>query len=151
MITTKRTNSDDEHFRQLVVALDADLAIRDGEDSSFYAQFNKIDMIKHVVVAYARDEPAGCGAMKEYSLEAMEIKRMYVPPHMRGQGVASLILKELEAWCKELGYRRCVLETGIRQPEAIGMYQKNGYQIIPNYGQYVNVDTSVCFEKELII
>ena len=150
MITTKRTNSDDEHFRQLVAALDADLAIRDGKDISFYAQFNKIDTIKHVVVAYAKGEPVGCGAMKEYSSEAMEIKRMYVPAHMRGQGVASFVLRELEIWCKELNYRRCILETGKRQPEAIRMYQKNGYQIIPNYGQYVNVDNSVCFEKDLV-
>ena len=150
MITTKRTTSDDEHFRQLVAALDADLAIRDGKDSSFYAQFNKLDLIKHAVLAYADEEPVGCGAMKEYSPEAVEIKRMYVPLHRRGQGVASLVLRELETWCKELGYKRCVLETGKRQPEAIGMYRKNGYVVIPNYGQYVNVDNSVCFEKELV-
>ena len=149
ILSIKRTDSDDDDFRELVKALDKDLSIRDGEDHTFYAQFNKIDKIKHAVVAYNGDEPVGCGAVKEYSTDTMEVKRMYVPPQKRGQGIASIILNELEKWSKELNYKNCILETGKKQPEAIELYKKNQYKIIPNYGQYINVENSVCFKKEL--
>ncbi len=149
MITTKRTDSSDNDFGELVKALDKDLAIRDGADHSFYAQFNKIDLIKHAVVAYDGTQPVGCGAVKPFSEDTMEVKRMYVPSNRRGQGIASIVLKELEIWCLEMDYMKCVLETGKKQPEAIELYKKNGYRIIPNFGQYKNVENSVCFEKLL--
>jgi GNAT superfamily N-acetyltransferase len=129
--------------------LDADLGIRDGADHSFYAQFNKIDAIKHAIVAYENEEPVGCGAIKEYEPRTMEVKRMYVPVINRGKGIAVQVLHELEVWAKEMNYLKCVLETGKRQPEAIALYKKCGYMIIPNYGQYKNVENSVCFEKFL--
>jgi GNAT superfamily N-acetyltransferase len=147
MITIVRTDSDNADFVALVKLLDADLAERDGKDHSFYAQFNKIDKIKHVVVAYSGNEPLGCGAMKAFSDDAMEVKRMYTTPASRGKGIATTVLTALETWAAELGYARCVLETGKKQPEAIELYQKNGYAITPNYGQYVGIENSVCFEK----
>ena len=149
MIVLKRTNSDHKDFQKLVEELDKDLAIRDGEDHFFYAQFNKINAIKYVVIAYDSDKPVGCGAVKEYSDNTMEVKRMFVPLERRGQGIASLVLRELELWTKELNFKNCILETGKKQPEAIKLYTKNDYHIIPNYGQYTNVENSVCFEKEL--
>ncbi|HMB23710.1 MAG TPA: GNAT family N-acetyltransferase [Anaerolineales bacterium] len=149
MIRTTRTNSEDQDFVQLVKHLDADLAERDGQNHSFYAQFNKIDKIKHVVVAYDDDQPVGCGAIKEYTPGIMEVKRMYTTPESRGKGVASKILRELETWAAELSYEKCILETGKKQPEAIGLYKKNGYKMIPNYGQYAEVENSVCFEKQI--
>ena len=79
----------------------------------------------------------------------MEIKRMYVPENKRGNGIASAILKELEQWALALSYKKCLLETGKKQPEAIELYKKNGYKIIPNFGQYANIENSVCFEKIL--
>ena len=106
MLTTKRTTSSDNDFQTLVKSLDADLKIRDGEEHDFYNQFNKIDMIKYAVVAYDGDEAVGCGAIKEHSPDSMEVKRMYVPPQQRGKGIASIVLKELESWCKELGYKK---------------------------------------------
>lgn len=79
----------------------------------------------------------------------MEIKRKFVPTKMRGKGVAVAVLNELESWARELGYEKCVLETGDKMLEAIGLYKKCGYKIISNYGQYANVENSICFEKEL--
>ena len=149
MINCIRTDSVNEDFRKLVEELDADLRIRDGEDHAFFAQFNKLDTIKQVVVAYDNKTPVGCGAIKAYSPNTMEVKRMYVPSERRGQGIASTILKELERWTVESGCTKCRLETGVKQPEAIGLYNKNGYKRIPNFGQYENVESSVCFEKEL--
>lgn len=147
MIKYIRTNSDNEDFQLLVEQLDADLRIRDGADHAFYAQFNKIKNINYVIVAYQENVPVGCGAIKEYAAEIIEIKRMFVPLSKRKMGIASNILLELEKWAKELNFKRCILETGINQPEAIALYKKNKYSIIPNYGQYEKVETSVCFEK----
>jgi GNAT superfamily N-acetyltransferase len=106
-------------------------------------------MIKHVVVAYEDGKPIGCGAIKEYAANTMEVKRMYVAPEGREKGIATMILTELENWARELSFIKCILETGKKQPEAIGLYRKNGYIVIPNYGQYAGVENSVCFEKVL--
>lgn len=149
MITFKRTNSENKDFQNLVLELDKDLAQKNGETNDFFAQYNKIDHIKNVVVALNNNLPVGCGAMKEYDKSTMEIKRMYVSIEMRGKGVAVAVLKDLENWARELGYEKCVLETGDKMLEAIGLYKKSGYKIIPNYGQYENVESSICFEKEL--
>jgi GNAT superfamily N-acetyltransferase len=144
-----RTDSTNQDFVKLVQYLDADLAGRDGEEHAFYAQFNTIDRLKYVVVVYETDHAVGCGAIKEYSPDRVEIKRMYTVPEKRGKGIASMVLQELERWASELSYDTCILETGNRQPEAIGLYKKNGYTIIPNYGQYAEIENSVCFEKHL--
>jgi putative acetyltransferase len=149
MIIIKRTDSNDKDFIELVKQLDADLAIRDGDDHPFYDQFNKIDKIKHAVVAYENDIPVGCGAIKEFEPNSVEIKRMYTLPEQRGKGIASKILAELEKWAAELTFKKCILETGIKQPEAIELYKKNGYRQISNYGQYKGIENSLCFEKIL--
>ena len=147
MINLIRTNSDNSDFRELVALLDQDLQIRDGDEHSFYAQFNKVDKIRHVVVAYEDGEAAGCGAIKEYAEGVTEIKRMFVRAERRGRGIAGKILAELETWAKELNFSECVLETGLKQPEAIALYQKSGYKTIPNYGQYAGVENSICMKK----
>lgn len=149
MMKVIRTDSNNQDFVKLVQYLNADLAKRDGKEHAFYAQFNKIDRLKYVVVVYENGEAVGCGAMKEYSPNTMEIKRMYTLPKKRGKGIAGKVLRELEAWASELSYETCLLETGKRQPEAIGLYKKNGYTIVPNYGQYAKIENSVCFEKHL--
>ena len=144
-----RTEANNKDFLALVKCLDSDLAERDGKDHSFYSQFNKITHLKFAVIAYVNDIAIGCGAIKEFDLTAMEVKRMYVISESRGKGIATKILTELECWAKELSYNKCVLETGKRQPEAIELYRKNGYKIIPNFGQYAGIENSLCFEKEL--
>jgi len=149
MLNIFRTDSDNPDFISLVKLLDAELAERDGKEHSFYAQYNKIDKIKYAVVAYKDDKPVSCGAIKEYEPGIMEVKRMYTLVESRGKGIATKVLIELEKWASELGYEKCILETGKKQPEAIALYKKNGYKLIPNYGQYENVENSICFEKEM--
>lgn len=149
MITIVRTDSENRDFIELVKALDADLAVRDGDDHHFYAQFNKIDKIKFAVIAYENEKPAGCGAIREYGPDTIEIKRMFVTPENRGKGIATLILSELENWSSELSIVKCILETGKNQPEAIRLYRKNGYSQIPNYGPYAEIENSICFGKDI--
>jgi putative acetyltransferase len=145
----KRTDSNDSDFLQLVALLDAHLKFRDGDDHAFYAQYNKMINIPNVIVFYADDIAAGCGAFKKFDNSTVEIKRMFVLPHFRGKGIAGKILKELEVWAAAEGNKTAVLETGIKQPEAIRLYEKSGYNRIHNYGQYANVATSVCMSKNL--
>lgn len=149
MIQLVRTNSENKNFTELVTFLDLDLALRDGEDHSFYAQFNKIQLIKYVVLAFKNNIPVACGAIKEFDSSTFEVKRMYTNPSYRGKGIAAKILFELEKWAKELGYKKCILETGKKQPEALHLYKKCGYVTINNYGQYIGIENSICFEKNL--
>ncbi len=149
MVTISRTNPQDSTYILLVAILDRELAITDGEDHAFYDQFNKSDTIKHAIVLYENEIPVGCGAIKEFEPGVMEVKRMFTLRDYRGRGYASKILNELESWAVELGNYKCILETGINQPQAIALYKKCGYNLITNYGQYAGVEKSFCFGKLL--
>jgi len=150
MIKFIRTDSNNQDFIHLVKFLDADLAEKDGSEHAFYAQFNKLDKIKYVIVAYENENALGCGAIKEYAPNIMEVKRMYTTPDSRGKGIATMILSELEKWAAELSYPKCILETGKKQDDAIRLYNRNGYTRIPNYGQYEGMENSLCYEKDLL-
>ena len=149
MISFLRTHSENPDFKKLVVELDAILKILDGEDHVFYADLNQTAVLNEVLIAFENNTPVGCGAFRNYTEKTVEIKRMYVPEFYRNMGIASKILAELEAWAKELGNTKCILETGIMQVEAIGLYPKNGYEKIENYGNYKGVANSVCFGKTI--
>lgn len=144
-----RTDSSNTDFQNLVKSLDATLAEHNGEDDDFFAQFNTIDTIKNCVVAYIDDIPAACGAFKPFSEDTVEIKRMFTNPEFRKKGLGSAIVKELENWAAELNFKKAVLETSLDLKSAISVYEKSGFYRIPNYGQYVGIEQSVCYEKVL--
>lgn len=148
-IQLKKTNSDDPDFQLLVVLLDRELKVRDGEDHDFYHQFNQTTGLREVIVAYADETPVGCGAFKPWDENTAEVKRMFVQPDYRGKGIAYQVLTALEAWAASTGYKNCILETGKNQPEAIALYTKAGYHLIPNYGQYAGIENSVCMLKSI--
>jgi putative acetyltransferase len=149
MITLKRTNSEDKDFHSLVEKLDKDLADRYGTLQTIYDRFNAIQNIPTVVIAFADDQPVGCGCFKRFDDGSVEVKRMYVSNEQRGKGIGAAILTELEKWAAELKISAIVLETGNNQPEAVHLYQKMDYIVIPNYGQYSGMETSICMRKEL--
>ncbi len=136
-------------FQALVTKLDAELAIRDGDDHAFYHQFNGIDALDHVIVAYDKGYPVGCGAFKARNKQQVEIKRMFVLTAARKKGYASTILTALETWAANEGFIEAILETGKAQIEALSFYPKQGYTVIPNFAPYVGVKNSVCFLKNL--
>jgi putative acetyltransferase len=148
-IKTIRTNSENKDFIHLIQELDAYLKITDEDEHDFYNQFNNTDVLKNIVVIYVDEIAVGCGAIKIFDETSVEVKRMFVVLEKRGSGVAQKMLQELEICAKELGYQKCVLETGVRQVEAIQFYKNCEYQVIPNYGQYQGMENSICFEKEL--
>jgi putative acetyltransferase len=144
-----KTTSDNPDFRALVAELDAHLTEQNGDKDAFYVQFNNLDAIKHAIVAYQDGVAVGCGAIKAYSDTTMEVKRMYVKPDNRGHGIASDILKTLENWAISSGFKETILETLKSKESVIALYERNGYSIMPNYGQYADVETSVCMHKNL--
>jgi putative acetyltransferase len=148
-INIKRTLSSNEDFNNLIIQLDKDLYTRYQSAQADFDKHNKIELIDTVIVAYDNGQPIGCGCFKNYNSDTVEIKRMFVTASYRGKGISKLILKELENWARDMGFSRAVLETGIKQYEAIGLYNKAGYTRIENYGQYKDITTSVCFDKKL--
>lgn len=142
-----RTHSKNPDFVALVKKLDQYLAIVDGDDHDFYNQYNGLEALNNVVICYLNDEAAGCGAFKPYDDQSVEIKRMFVDPKSRGNGIGGKVLKELEKWAAEMNFSKTILETGKRQFEAVNLYKKHQYVQIPNYGQYKTMENSVCFEK----
>ena len=149
MIDLLRTTSDHTDFQSLVVQLDAYLQEIDGEDHAFYSKYNKSNLLKNALIAYENTIPVSIGAYKEYDSETIEIKRMFTFPEQRGKGIAKTILTELENWAREENYSIAILETGVELKVAISLYQKMGYQLIENYGQYSGVENSICMKKHL--
>lgn len=148
-MTLTQTNQASKDFQQLVALLDAELAIRDGEDHAFYHQFNGIETLNHVIVAYDNGQAVGCGAFKARNKQQVEIKRMFVLAAARKKGYATAILKALETWASQIGFDQAILETGKAQIEALSFYPKQGYTVIPNFTPYMGVENSVCFLKKL--
>jgi putative acetyltransferase len=136
--------------QRLIAELDVDLNRRypgsptNGIDA---AEFAASGGYFAVVRSEPGDPAVGCGAFRPVADGCVEIKRMFVRAECRGRGFSRLILRHLEAVARQRGYRGLVLETGVRQPEAIGLYKSEGYFRIPNYGPYANEPESVCFAK----
>lgn len=143
-----RTTSDNPDFQRLTRLFDDYLVDIDGDEKDFFAQYNQI-YLDHVLVFYEDGTALGCGAFKPLEDHVAEIKRMFVLPEQRGKGIAFTILNELENWAKEEGNMSCILETSNQLTNAIALYTKTGYEIIPNYGQYAGVESSVCMKKDL--
>ncbi|WP_183572874.1 GNAT family N-acetyltransferase [Mucilaginibacter sp. X5P1] len=148
-IRLKRTNNTDTDFKSLVSLLDKFLQELNGEAQGDYAPHNKLDYLDTAVVVYLDDEPVGCGCFKQYSDDSVEIKRMFVSPAARGNGVASKILNELEVWATERSFKYAVLETLKTNTEAVNLYTKQSYKVIDNYGPYITLTNSVCMRKTL--
>ena len=150
MIELTRTNSSNKDFILLTSLLDGELRGRYGELQDFYSSYNIIEANNNIVIIYYDKIPAACGCFKRFDEETVEIKRMFVRKEYRGKGTSKVVLNELESWAAGEGFKKAVLETGTKQNEAIGLYQKSGYKRIDNYGQYAGVETSICMIKELI-
>lgn len=101
------------------------------------------------LVGYLDGEPVACGGIRRLDPHTAELKRMYVVPAARGRGLSRVVLGALEDLARRLGCRRVVLETGLRQPEAIRLYETSGYQPIEGFGHYAGEPLSLSFGKAL--
>lgn len=141
-----KTNSENSDFKNLSALFDEYLVDIDGDEREFFAHYNNVQF-DHVLVVYENGQALGCGAFKKYDEVTAEIKRMFVLPEARGKGIANKILNEIESWAIEQGFAHFILETSPKLHHAIALYTKMGYQFIPNYGQYIGVENSVCMKK----
>lgn len=119
------------------------------ENRAKYIQYNKVDDIHDVVIAYDNDIPVGSASFKKYDDENAEVKRVFVKKEYRGQGISNELMKILEQRAREKGFKYFILESGEPLISAMALYRKIGYKVIPNYGQYVDMKDSVCMKKKL--
>jgi GNAT superfamily N-acetyltransferase len=150
MIRIARTTSVDQDFLNLVKMLDDELWHRYPEIQHLYKEHARIDFVETVVIAYFNEQPVACGCFLTHDKEQVEVKRMFVHPEHRGKGFATTVLNELEQWARELGYTKSILETGHKQPEAINLYTRSGYQLTKKFGPYIKLEESLCFIKPLV-
>lgn len=144
-----KTDSKNPDFINLIKLLDADLSVRYGELQKQYDIHNKVDFINDVVVVYKDNLPVACGAFKAFGTDSVELKRIFVVKEQRRQGLAKLIVHELEELARNKGYKYALLETGIKQHEAIALYKNLGFEVIDNFEPYVGNANSVCMKKTL--
>jgi ribosomal protein S18 acetylase RimI-like enzyme len=145
-----RTDSKSLAFIELTKMLDEDLAERYGDLQQQYDKHNKVENTNTVIIIYKDSSPVACGTFKEHDKSTAEMKRIFVKKEHRNQGLAKLIMNKLEELVKSQGYQCAVLETGIKQYEAIGFYKSIGYQVMQNYDPYIGNANSICMEKSLI-
>jgi putative acetyltransferase len=148
-IKIKRCSTNDADFTFLISCLDHELWNELSEDKATYDPHNKVPNLSTAVVLYKNDLPVACGCYKEVDKNTIEIKRMFVQKQWRGKGFSKMILTELENWGREEGYQYSILETSIHFNTARSLYQNNGYEVISNYGPYIDLEESICFRKQL--
>ncbi|HEX2946660.1 MAG TPA: GNAT family N-acetyltransferase [Clostridia bacterium] len=144
------TTGENADFAALIKLLDDDLNERYGQFQKQYDVHNSTDNIKNVILLYIDGRPAACGAFKRCDAETIELKRIFVAKEFRGRGLSKIIVSKLEEAALAEGFRYAVLETGRRQYEAIGLYEKCGFETIPNYGVYEGNSNSICMKKKLL-
>lgn len=143
---------DSPAVQQLIAALDAELSGRYPEAGATHFRLDPEEVGPGrgvFLVLRDGDSAIGCGAIRRLDARTAEIKRMFVVPDRRGQGLGGVVLGALEAAARALGVTRLVLETGVRQPEAIALYRRFGFSGIPPFGEYIGSELSVCLGKEL--
>lgn len=148
-ITIKRTEASDPDFPFLVAQLTLELREIYGDFRVIYDKYNQISHLDTVVIACANNTPVGCGCFKRIDNKTVEFKRVYVSPSERKLGIGAAVMNELEVWAKEDGYSRVITETANKLDDSIRFLKNRGYQIIPSYGPYAGMKTSVCFGKRL--
>ena len=119
------------------------------ENRAEYIQYNKLEDIHDVVIAYDHDVPVGSASFKKYNDENAEVKRVFVKKEYRGQGISYELMKMLEEQARKKGFKYFILESGEPLVAAMSLYRKIGYKVIPNYGQYVDMEESICMKKKL--
>jgi GNAT superfamily N-acetyltransferase len=133
----KPVRFDSAPAQQLITAALADLGARYGgsgdETPVDPAEFEP--PAGAFLVAYLNGVPVGCGGWRSHRGVA-ELKRMYTAPSARGRGVGRAVLAAVERSARDHGHTRMILECGVRQPEAIAMYEARGYERITDFGFY---------------
>ena len=114
-----------------------------------FIPFNASSEIPHVLLAYQEETAAGCAGLKRYSETDAELKRLWVEPAFRGRHIAARLMDQIEEKALQMGFRRLILQTRPLMADAVALYEKRGYALIPNYPPYDQLDGAVCYAKAL--
>jgi putative acetyltransferase len=151
-IETRRESVSSDVASALIAALNSELLARYPEEGARHFQLDAEEVIEGrgaFLVAYTPERAVGCGALRRREADIAELKRMYVVPSARGRGVAGIIVRALEREAHALGVIRLVLEAGERQPEALALYRRAGFTVVPRFGEYADSPLSLCMAKHL--
>jgi GNAT superfamily N-acetyltransferase len=155
MISVKRADLTEPISLSLINALNAELRAIYSQPGATHFGLDPADVAEGrgaFLIVYQEGNPVGCGAVRLIDPETAELKRMYIIPAARGNGLGRRLLADLEAEARAVGARRLVLETGVWQAAALALYRGTGFDSIPLYGEYcLSPETSVCLGKELVI
>lgn len=145
------TDGSDHRFNTLCRELDDYLNFIVGGEKqrSQYIQYNTTDDIHDVILAMEDGELAGAGSFKRYDDSSAEIKRVFIRENYRQKHIAADIMEKLEKEAKEKGFKRLILETGEPLAAAMNLYEKTGFRIVENYGQYKDMKSSICMAKDI--
>lgn len=149
MIEIRQYDTLTEDFKELDAMLDEDYYERFGQIALEYRRFNTLEGMVGFVVAYDGRRPVGCGCIRPITPETAELKRIFVCKDYRRKGLAGKIVASCEEMARQNGFQRMHLQTGAVMNEAIALYQKQGYEMIENYGEFAGDENSVCMAKEL--
>lgn len=145
------TDGQNKDFISLCRALDDFLnELAGGEENrAQYIPYNSTEDIQDAIVVYDQDKPVGCAGFKRYNDECAEVKRVFISEEYRGKGISKKLMEVLEDSARKKGYAYFILESGEPLAVAMKLYRTTGYQVIPNYGKYVDMQESVCMKKKL--
>lgn len=148
-VILKQVDHEDIDFLSLCKELDLflDQAIGGADKREKYKGFNQTDSMDYVVVAYVDHKPVGCGALRQYSEEEIEVKRVFVQEAFRGAHIGALILEDLVSCAKQMAYKRMILETGAFLSLSVRLYERYGFERIENYGAYKDMPESLCMGR----
>ena len=150
-ITYQWTDGSHPAFQQFYAVTEAYYSriVGGKENRTGFIPFNVSAEIPFVLLAFADGQPVGCAGLKRYSDMDAEVKRLWVEQEYRGRHIASALMDQIEDKARELGFRRAVLQTRPIMPDAVKLYTKRGYALIPNYPPYDRLPGTVCYAKEL--
>ena len=145
------TDGNDAAFRRFYAVTEAYYSriVGGAENRTGFVPFNASAEIPFVLLAYGDGQPVGCAGLKRYSDADAEVKRVWVEPTYRRRGIANALMDQIEEKARKLGYRRVMLQTRPIMPDAVGLYTKRGYALIPNYPPYDRLEGAVCYAKAL--
>lgn len=149
-LTLRQLTTDHADAHTLLSAFNADMWERYPEERHQLPTTTRLSADLIFIVAYHDERPVGCGGYRPIDAQTVEIKRMYTTVEARGNGVATAILTQLERWAVERGFSTVILETAIRQPAAMRLYERCGYMQRDCAGYIPPNPLSRCYEKQIV-
>ena len=148
--TLDRVRYDSDEAKGLITELQAEYVVRYGGPDATPVDPDEFDSPTGAFfVGYVDGEPVGCAGLRKRSDADIEVKRMFIRQPFRGRGWSRTLLSLLEDEARALGFEQIILETGLQQPEAMGLYESSGYRLIPGFGHYRDSPLNRCYAKVL--